>query len=170
MLLFVNVLTFPTQYFSQMESEIDPKNMCFPTSMINSALSVGHSFDKDELDKYDNFIHSTIVTKYVNRYAPKYIKQMINSGEYDKRELWQIEELAFNSYMNKKVCELKTNKLLELEKDHNLLREEYRDFKFEDISKLVNKINSLTTAVEEMRGESDKRTMSGIVRDPYGRI
>ena len=112
-LLFVNVLVFPTQYFSQMESEIDPKNMCFPTSMINSALSVGHSFDKDELDKYDNFIHSTIVTKYVNRYAPKYIKQMINSGEYDKRELWQIEELAFNSYMNKKVCELKTNRLLE---------------------------------------------------------
>ena len=40
------------------------------------------------------------------------------------------------------------DKLLELEKDHNLLREEY----------------------EEMRGESDKRTMSGIVRDPYGRI
>ena len=35
---------------------------------------------------------------------------------------------------------------------------------------LVNKINSLTTAVEEMRGEPDKRTMSGIVRDPYGRI
>ena len=62
------------------------------------------------------------------------------------------------------------DKLLELEKDHNLLRKEYRDFKFEDIGKLVNKINSLTTAVEEMRGESDKRTMSGIVRDPYGRI
>ena len=62
------------------------------------------------------------------------------------------------------------DKLLELEKDHNLLREEYRDFKFEDIGKLVNKIDSLTNAVEEMRGESDKRTMSGIVRDPYGRI
>lgn len=62
------------------------------------------------------------------------------------------------------------DKLLELEKDHNLLREEYREFKFEDIGKLVNKINGLTTAVEEMRGESDKRTMSGIVRDPYGRI
>ena len=62
------------------------------------------------------------------------------------------------------------DKLLELEKDHNLLREEYREFKFEDIGKLVNKIDSLTTAVEEMRGESDKRTMSGIVRDPYGRI
>ena len=62
------------------------------------------------------------------------------------------------------------DKLLELEKDHNLLREEYRDFKFEDIGKLVNKIDSLTTAVEEMRGKSDKRTMSGIVRDPYGRI
>ena len=62
------------------------------------------------------------------------------------------------------------DKLLELEKDHNLLREEYRNFKFEDIGKLVNKIDNLTTAVEEMRGESDKRTMSGIVRDPYGRI
>ena len=62
------------------------------------------------------------------------------------------------------------DKLLELEKDHNLLREEYREFKFEDIGKLVNKINSLTNAVEEMRGEPDKRTMSGIVRDPYGRI
>ena len=62
------------------------------------------------------------------------------------------------------------DKLLELEKDHNLLREEYRDFKFEDIGKLVNKIDSLTTAVEEMRGDSDKRTMSDIVRDPYGRI
>ena len=62
------------------------------------------------------------------------------------------------------------DKILELEEDHNSLREEYRDFKFEDIGKLVNKIDSLTTAVEEMRGESDKRTMSGIVRDPYGRI
>ena len=62
------------------------------------------------------------------------------------------------------------DKLLELEKDHNLLREEYREFKFEDIGKLVNKIDSLMTAVEEMRGESDKRTMSGVVRDPYGRI
>ena len=62
------------------------------------------------------------------------------------------------------------DKLLELEKDHNLFREEYRDFKFEDIGKLINKIDSLMTAVEEMRGESDKRTMSGIVRDPYGRI
>lgn len=62
------------------------------------------------------------------------------------------------------------DKLLELEKDHNLLREEYRQTKFEDIGKLVNKMNDLTTAVEEMRGESDKRTMSGIVRDPYGRI
>ena len=112
-LLFINVLVFPTQYFSQMESEIDPKNMCFPTSMINSALSVGYSFDKNELDKYDNFIHSAIVTKYVNRYAPRYIKQMVNSGEYDQRELWQVEELAFNSYMGKRVCELKTNKLLE---------------------------------------------------------
>lgn len=40
------------------------------------------------------------------------------------------------------------DKLLKLEKDHNLLREEF----------------------EEMRGESDKRTMSGIVRDPYGRL
>ena len=74
------------------------------------------------------------------------------------------------------ICNMKDSsfsmkdKLLELEKDHNLLREEYRDFKFEDIGKLVNKIDSLTTAVEEMRGESDKRTMSGIVRDPYGRI
>ena len=62
------------------------------------------------------------------------------------------------------------DKLLELEKDHNLLREEYRDFKFKDIGKLTNKINNLMTAVEEMRGKSDKRTMSGIVRDPYGRI
>ena len=74
------------------------------------------------------------------------------------------------------ICNMKDSsfsmkdKLLELEKDHNLLREEYRNFKFEDIGKLVNKINSLTNAVEEMRGESDKRTMSGIVRDPYGRI
>lgn len=112
-LLFINVFVFPTQYFSQMESEIDPKNMCFPTSMINSALSVGHSFDKYELDKYDNFIHSTIVNKYVNKYAPKYIKQMVNSGEYDQRELWQVEELVFNSYIGKRACELKTNKLLE---------------------------------------------------------
>lgn len=62
------------------------------------------------------------------------------------------------------------DKILELEEDHNLLREEYRDFKFKDIGKLVNKIDSLTTAVEEMRGDSDKRTMSGIVRDPYGRL
>ena len=62
------------------------------------------------------------------------------------------------------------DKILELEEDHNSFREEYRDFKFKDIGKLVNKIDSLMTAVEEMRGEPDKRIMSGIVRDPYGRI
>ena len=92
------------------------------------------------------------------------------------------EELKIDSGVFKQIfscdyiCNMKDSsfsmkdKLLELEKDHNLLREEYRDFKFEDIGKLVNKVNNLMTVVEEMRGESDKRTMSGIVRDPYGRI
>ena len=87
------------------------------------------------------------------------------------------KELRINQIVSRDyICDMRDSsfsikdKLLELEKDHNLLREEYRDFKFEDIDKLVNKIDSLTTAVEEMRGESDKRTMSGIVRDPYGRI
>ena len=87
------------------------------------------------------------------------------------------EELKINQIVSRDyLCDMGDSsfsikdKLLELEKDHNLLREEYREFKFEDIGKLVNKINSLMTAVEEMRGESDKRTMSGIVRDPYGRI
>ena len=89
----------------------------------------------------------------------------------------RIDNGVFNKIVScDYICEMGDSsfsikdKLLELEKDHNLLRKEYRDFKFEDIGKLVNKINSLTTAVEEMRGESDKRTMSGIVRDPYGRI
>ena len=57
-----------------------------------------------------------------------------------------------------------------MEIDNLFVKEEYRDFKFKDVGKLVNKIDSLMNAVEEMRGESDKRTMSGIVRDPYGRI
>lgn len=89
----------------------------------------------------------------------------------------RIDNGVFNQIVSYDyICEIgdssfsMKDKLLELEKDHNLLREEYRDFKFKDIGKLVNKIDSLTTAVEEMRGESDKRTMSGIVRDPYGRI
>ena len=84
---------------------------------------------------------------------------------------------VFNKIVSRDyICDMEDSsfsmkdKLLELEKDHNLLREEYRDFKFEDIGKLVNKIDNLTTAVEEMRGDSDKRTMSDIVRDPYGRI
>ena len=95
----------------------------------------------------------------------------------DVCEELKIDSGVFNQIFScDYICNMKDSsfsmkdKLLELEKDHNLLREEYRDFKFEDIGKLVNKINSLTTAVEEMRGESDKRTMSGIVRDPYGRI
>ena len=88
----------------------------------------------------------------------------INSGVFNKIVSYDyICDMGDSSFSIK-------DKLLELEKDHNLLREECRDFKFKDIGKLVNKINSLTTAVEEMRGESDKRTMSGIVRDPYGRI
>ena len=95
----------------------------------------------------------------------------------DVCEELKIDSGVFNQIFScDYICNMKDSsfsmkdKLLELEKDHNLLREEYRDFKFEDIGKLVNKIDSLTTAVEEMRGESDKRTMSGIVRDPYGRI
>ena len=95
----------------------------------------------------------------------------------DVCEELKIDSGVFNQIFScDYICNMKDSsfsmkdKLLELEKDHNLLREEYRDFKFEDIGKLVNKIDSLTTAVEEMHGESDKRTMSGIVRDPYGRI
>ena len=95
----------------------------------------------------------------------------------DVCEELKIDSGVFNQIFSRDyICNMEDSsfsmkdKLLELEKDHNLLREEYRDFKFEDIGKLVNKIDSLMTAVEEMRGESDKRTMSGIVRDPYGRI
>ena len=95
----------------------------------------------------------------------------------DVCEELKIDSGVFNQIFScDYICNMKDSsfsmkdKLLELEKDHTLLREEYRDFKFEDIGKLVNKIDSLTTAVEEMRGESDKRTMSGIVRDPYVRI
>ena len=95
----------------------------------------------------------------------------------DVCEELKIDSGVFNQIFScDYICNMKDSsfsmkdKLLELEKDHNLLREEYREFKFEDIGKLVNKINNLTNAVEEMRGESDKRTMSGIVRDPYGRI
>ena len=95
----------------------------------------------------------------------------------DVCEELKIDSGVFNQIVScDYICEMgdssfsMKDKLLELEKDHNLLREEYREFKFEDIGKLVNKINSLTNAVEEMRGEPDKRTMSGIVRDPYGRI
>ena len=95
----------------------------------------------------------------------------------DVCEELKIDSGVFNQIFSYDyICNMKDSsfsmkdKLLELEKDHNLLRKEYRNFKFEDIGKLVNKIDSLMTAVEEMRGESDKRTMSGIVRDPYGRI
>ena len=101
----------------------------------------------------------------------------LNTFNTDVCEEIRIDNGVFNKIVScDYICEMGDSsfsikdKLLELEKDHNLLREEYRDFKFEDIGKLVNKINSLTNAVEEMRGESDKRTMSGIVRDPYGRI
>ena len=101
----------------------------------------------------------------------------LNILNTDVCEELKIDSGVFNQIVScDYICEMGDSsfsikdKLLELEKDHNLLREEYRDFKFEDIGKLVNKIDSLTTAVEEMRGESDKRTMSGIVRDPYGRI
>ena len=101
----------------------------------------------------------------------------LNTFNTDVCEEVRIDNGVFNQIVSRDyICDIgdssfsMKNKLLELEKDHNLLREEYRDFKFEDIGKLVNKINSLMTAVEEMRGESDKRTMSGIIRDPYGRI
>ena len=101
----------------------------------------------------------------------------LNILNTDVCEELKIDSGVFNQIVScDYICEMGDSsfsikdKLLELEKDHNLLREEYRDFKFEDIGKLVNKIDSLMTAVEEMRGESDKRTMSGIVRDPYGRI
>ena len=101
----------------------------------------------------------------------------LNILNTDLCEELKIDSGVFNQIFSRDyICNMEDSsfsmkdKLLELEKDHNLLREEYRDFKFEDIGKLVNKIDSLTTAVEEMRGESDKRTMSGIVRDPYGRI
>lgn len=101
----------------------------------------------------------------------------LNTFNTDVCEELRIDSCVFNKIVScDYICDMGDSsfsikdKLLELEKDHNLLREEYRDFKFKDIGKLANKINNLMTAVEEMRGESDKRTMSGIVRDPYGRI
>ncbi len=100
------------EYVSQMESEIDPKIMCFPASMINAAISSGHKYDTNALDDYDSFMHSEIVTNYVYFYAPRYISRMIASEEVDIREMWQIEEMAFNAFAGYKICTLKTHRVL----------------------------------------------------------
>ena len=75
----------------------------------------------------------------------------LNTFNTDVCEEVRIDSGVFNKIVScDYICDMGDSsfsikdKLLELEKDHNLLRKEYR--------------------------ESDKRTMSGIVRDPYGRI
>lgn len=105
--LYANV-----EYVSQMESEIDPKIMCFPASMINAAISSGHNYNTSTLDDYDSFMHSEIVTNYVYFYAPRYIFRMIASEEVDIREMWQLEEIAFNAFAGYKICTLKTHRVL----------------------------------------------------------
>lgn len=96
-------------YVSQMESEIDPKVMCFPSSMINASICAGYDLDTSVLDVYDTYIHSDVIQTYINSYAPRYISRTLNYNDVDVREMWQIEEMAFNSFMGFKVCELKTH-------------------------------------------------------------
>lgn len=100
-------------YYKQTNNERDPFITCFPTSMINASRILINknlisypnnttNYSQPE-DQYDYFIHND---KEVYDFAKK--NNQIVEG-YDLREMYSVEEFAFNKWVGKKVCNLNLN-------------------------------------------------------------
>ena len=99
-------------YFKQTNNRRSPYIACFPTSMINGAMTVGltlpepipgsdeSKYDQWE-DRFDTFLHSDTV---INHFADNAIVQSMIQDNYDYREIYTVEEWAFNKWMGAPRC------------------------------------------------------------------
>ncbi len=111
----------PFNYHKQTNNVRSPSVACFPTSMVNAAYTAGipvadmaiyknNLYTQDE-DVFDAFLHTPELMRY---YKCKpclwdYIKRPGN----DARELWDVEEYAFNKFVGEKVCYIDWNLKIE---------------------------------------------------------
>lgn len=102
------------EYHIQIDNKRSPSIACFPTSMINSAyvakipvkqMMTYHNdiYNQDE-DIYDAYIHTPEIIDYIMN--DNELKRAYTIDKTDPREMWKIEEYAFNKFIGKNVCSL----------------------------------------------------------------
>ena len=118
----VNYESLIKNFTKQTTSKIDPKVMCFPTSMVNAASAVNVQFpmigtDDENItytpdyirDLYDEYLHSYIVKFWCEEKAPNYVPHYIDDLKVDPREMYDVEVAAFNSWVGYEACVLDYN-------------------------------------------------------------
>ena len=106
-------------FTKQTTSKIEPKIMCFPTSMINAASAANVQFPMVDdnvvytpdyiRDLYDEYLHSYIVKYWYEEKAYNYVSHYIDDLNVDPREMYDVEVAAFNSWVGYEACKLDDN-------------------------------------------------------------
>ena len=106
-------------FTKQTTSKIEPKIMCFPTSMINAASAANVQFPMIDdnvaytpdyiRDLYDEYLHSYIVKYWYEEKAYNYVSHYIDDLNVDPREMYDVEVAAFNSWVGYEACKLDDN-------------------------------------------------------------
>lgn len=103
-------------FYKQTNNERDPYVTCFPTSMINASQAVGIKLptDKNKTGKYsqpedqfDWFLHEN--PECVEFWKKPKFSDYLSNKNNDPRELYDVEQFAFEKWIGKKVSELKYN-------------------------------------------------------------
>lgn len=103
----------PENYYKQTNNLRSPYVSCFNTSMINGSQTVGiqlpdrkslpaeeATYDQPE-DQLDVHVHSDKVIEYFKNNRD--VQSLLNQ-DYDYREIYAVEEYAFNDWIGKRVC------------------------------------------------------------------
>lgn len=115
----INYEELVKNFTKQTTSKIEPKVMCFPTSMINAAFATNVQFPVSSdnsvytpdciRDMYDEYLHSYMVKYWYEEKAYNYIEHYIDDLNIDPREMYDVEVAAFNSWVGYEACRLDDN-------------------------------------------------------------
>lgn len=103
----------PENFYKQTNNRRSPYVSCFNTSMINGSQTVNiplperNSLPEDEAfydqpeDQFDVHVHCEKVIKHFENDRDV---QKLLAEDYDYREIFAVEEYAFNDWVGKRVC------------------------------------------------------------------
>ena len=103
----------PENFYKQTNNRRSPYVSCFNTSMINGSQTVNiplperNSLPEDEAfydqpeDQFDVHVHCE---KVINHFENDRDVQKLLAEDYDYREIFAVEEYAFNDWVGKRVC------------------------------------------------------------------